>query len=69
MVVKEFYRTREDGVNLYRTYSDENFKIRQIQTDVLYDEAIDVEDSIYTYEETDIPIEDEAEDGLTKVGE
>lgn len=69
MLVKEFYRTREDGVNLYRNYSDENFKIRQIQTDVLYDEAIDVEDSIYTYEETDIPIEDEAEDGLTKVGE
>ena len=58
MLVKEFYRTREDGVNLYRTYSDENFKIRQIQTDVLYDEAIDVEDSIYTYEETDIPIEE-----------
>lgn len=69
MLVKEFYRTREDGVNLYRTYSDENFRIRQIQTDVLYDEAIDVEDSIYTYEETDIPIENEAEDGLTKVGE
>jgi hypothetical protein len=58
MLVKEFYRTREDGVNLYRNYSDENFKIRQIQTDVLYDEAIDVEDSIYTYEETDIPIEE-----------
>lgn len=58
MLVKEFYRTREDGVNLYRTYSDKNFRIRQIQTDVLYDEAIDVEDSIYTYEETDIPIED-----------
>ena len=69
MLVKEFYRTREDGVNLYRTYSDKNFRIRQIQTDVLYDEAIDVEDSIYTYEETDIPIEDEAEDGLSKVGE
>lgn len=69
MVVKEFYRTREDGVNLYRNYSDENFKIIQIQTGNIYDEAIDVEDSIYTYEETDIPIEDEAEDGLTKVGE
>ena len=58
MLVKEFYRTREDGVNLYRTYSDENFKIKQVQTDALYDEAIDVEDSIYTYEETDIPIEE-----------
>ena len=59
MVVKGFYRTTEDGVNLYRTYSDENFKIRQIQTDILYDEAIDVENAPYTYEETDIPIEDE----------
>ena len=59
MLVKEFYRKREDGVNLYRNYSDENFKIKQIQTDTLYDEAIDVEDSIYTYEETDIPLEQE----------
>ena len=61
MLVKEFFRQREDGVNLYRTYSDENYKIRQIQTGIIYDEAIDVEDSIYTYEETDIPIEDEEE--------
>lgn len=59
MLVKEFYRTREDGVNLYRNYSDENFKIKQIQTDILYDEAIDIEGSIYTYEETNIPIEEE----------
>ena len=57
MLVREFFRKREDGVNLYRTYSDENYKIRQIQTGAIYDEAIDVEDSIYTYEETDIPIE------------
>ena len=28
MIVREFYRQREDGVNLYRTYSDENYKIR-----------------------------------------
>lgn len=61
MIRKEFYETRKDGVNLYRTYSDENYKIRQIETDVLYDEAIDVEDSIYTYEETNIPIEEEVE--------
>ena len=59
MLIKEFYIKRKDGVNLYRTYSDENFKIRQIETDILYDEAIDVEDSNYTYEETDIPIEEE----------
>lgn len=61
MLVKEFYKTRQDGVNLYRTYSDENFKIRQIPTNEIYDEAIDIEESIYTYEETDIPIEDEDE--------
>lgn len=59
MIIREFYRIREDGVNLYRTYSDENYKIKQIQTGIIYDEAIDVEDSIYTYEETDIPIEPE----------
>ena len=59
MLIKEFYSKRKDGVNLYITYSDEKFKIRQIETDVLYDEAIDVEDSNYTYEETNIPIEEE----------
>ena len=59
MLVREFFRKREDGVNLYRTYSDENFKILQNETGVLYDEAIDLEDSPYTYTETDIPIEEE----------
>lgn len=57
MIVKEFYRTREDGVNLYRTYSDENYKIRQIETGAIYDEAIDVEGAEYTYEETEEKIE------------
>lgn len=37
----------------------ENYEIKQIGTDEVYDEAIDVEDSIYTYEETNIPIEEE----------
>lgn len=59
MLIKEFYRTREDGVNLYRNYSDENFKIKQNETGNIYDEAIDIEGSIYTYEETNIPIEEE----------
>lgn len=62
MIVKEFYRTREDGVNLYRTYSDENYKIRQIETGIIYDEAIDVETSTYTYEETDEPIVENTEE-------
>lgn len=57
MIVKEFYKTREDGVKLYRTYSDENYKIRQIETGIIYDEAIDVENAEYTYEETNEKIE------------
>lgn len=27
MIVKEEYRTREDGVELYRTYSDTDYKM------------------------------------------
>ena len=57
MIVKEFYRTREDGVNLYRTYSDEGFYILQNETNTEYGEAIDVENDPYTYSETDKPIE------------
>lgn len=59
MVKKEFYFKRKDGVNLYRTYSDKQFKIRQVETGNIYDEAIDVENAPYTYEETDAKIETE----------
>lgn len=51
-IVKEFYLTRDDGVNLYKTYSNKNFKIKKVGTDEVYDEAIDVEASNYEYEET-----------------
>lgn len=61
MIVKEFYRTREDGVNLYRTYSDEGKQIRKVGTDEVYDEAIDIEDAPYAYEETDMPTEEVTE--------
>lgn len=57
MIIKEFYETREDGVNLYRTYSDEGYKIKQIPTDIIYDEAIDVETAPYVYIETNEKIE------------
>ena len=57
MLKTEFYDTRFDGVKLYKTYSDENFKIRQIETGTIYEEAIDVENSGFTYEETDEKIE------------
>lgn len=57
MIIKEFYRTRKDGVNLYRTYSDANMMILQNETGVEYAEAIDVEGAPYTYTETDKPVE------------
>lgn len=37
-------------------YSDQNMKIRQVETGKLYEDAIDVMPCPYTYEETDIPI-------------
>ena len=57
MIVREFYKTRNDGVNLYRTYSDANMLIRKVGTEEIYSEAIDVETAPFTYEETDMPIE------------
>ena len=43
--------------NLIRHYSDEGKKIRQIETGILYDEAVDVVPCRFTYEETDIDAE------------
>lgn len=43
-------------------YSDQNMKIRQIETGKLYEDAIDVMPCQYTYEETDIPIPIEDEE-------
>ena len=63
MIIKEFYKKRSDGINLYRTYSDSNLMIRQVETGDVYTEAIDVENAAYTYEETDMSIDtDESTD-------
>ena len=59
MIIKEFYKTRKDGVNLYRTYSDNKLMIKQVETGNVYSEAIDVENAAYTYKETDIPIKED----------
>ena len=53
MIHREYYDTRKDGVALYRTYSDANLRIRQVETGAIYDEAIDVDGAPYTYEETE----------------
>ena len=57
MIVREFYTTRKDGVKLFRSYSDNNMYIRQVETGIEYSEAIDVENAPYTYEETDKVVE------------
>lgn len=44
--------------NLAHTYSNKGMKIKQIETDIIYDEAIDATPCRYTYEETDIPREE-----------
>lgn len=61
MIVKEFYNTREDGVKLYRTYSDNGMQIRKAGTDEVYDDAVDVEGVEYVYEETGEAVEDATE--------
>jgi hypothetical protein len=65
MIVREFYRTREDGVNLYRTYSDRGLKIRKIGTNEIYDDAVDIESALYIYDETDTPVDTMTEDDST----
>ena len=58
MIVKEFYKTRKDGVNLYRNYSNAGYMMQKVGTDETYEEAIDVEFAPYEYIETDKKIEE-----------
>ena len=51
MIVREEFKTRKDGVRLFRTYSDEGKDILQNETGIVYSEAIDVEGAPYTYSE------------------
>ena len=56
MIITEYYRTRDDGVVLNRTYSDAGMMILQNETGIEYSEAIDIESAAFTYTETDKPI-------------
>lgn len=47
------------SMNFIKHYSDSGFKIKQVETGVLYDEASDVVPCKYTYEETNEPINQE----------
>lgn len=62
MIVTEYYMTRDDGVVLNRTYSDEGFMVER--DGVRYSEAIDPAEFGRQYIETDEkiePIEEETE--------
>lgn len=41
-----------------RRYSDAGVKIRQIETNTLWNDAVDVIPCRFTYEETDTPVDD-----------
>lgn len=55
MIITEYYKTREDGVVLIRTYSDKGMMIER--DGIRYDEAIDPAELNRQYTETDEPIE------------
>lgn len=55
-IVTENY-FEEDGRIFKRTYSDAGFVIRQLETGFCFAEAVDPHDALWTYEETDDPIE------------
>lgn len=63
MIIRDFYRTREDGVSLYKSYSSDGYYIQKVGTDEVYIEAIDVENAPYSYVETSDKIEERDENG------
>ena len=54
MVIEEILNER-----FVRHYSDKGLKLLQVETGIMYDEAIDIVPCRYTYEETDVLIEKE----------
>lgn len=52
-IQKELFGENADGVKLYRTFSDENRKILQVETGIIFDDAVDIEGAEFTYLETD----------------
>lgn len=55
MIITEYFRTREDGVVLNRTYSDAGMMIER--DGVRYSEAVDPAELGRVYTETDEPVE------------
>lgn len=66
-IVTEYFRTREDGVELERTYSDSGKYIER--NGAKYVEAVDPVGSgrVYTETEEDIPVEETITDGWSEI--
>lgn len=56
MIKKEYFKTREDGMRLYRTYSDTDHKIRNKRTSEVYTDATDIAEE-EEYEEVEEYVE------------
>lgn len=54
MIIEEYL-----SATRVRHYSDIGMMIRQVETGILYEDAVDRVPCRYTYEETDVPIPDE----------
>ena len=65
MITKEIYKT-EDNRILYRTYSDTEHKIRNIKTNAIYSDAIDINEDT-EYEEVEDYIELEGPESLDEI--
>lgn len=50
-IQRELAGETAEGVKLYRTFSDENRKILQNETGLIYDDAVDVENAEFSYSE------------------
>jgi hypothetical protein len=68
MIKHEFYCRRKDGIELYKTFSDEEYYIRQEDTGNIYEVAIDPSDTTHTYIETEdkIPRKDNKSENVIK---
>ena len=66
MIKKETYMTREDGVQLYRTYSDTHHLIKKVSDGVTYGDAIDVSEN-EEYEEVDGYVDLEGPDSYEEI--
>lgn len=54
MIIEELYKVCDDGARLILRHSDDPTKtMRQVETGIIYEAAIDLETAPYTYVEID----------------